>query len=68
MKTFIFSTSYFNNKADYEHRYAKWAAYYTNVELSKDKPILMIDDGSDLSLVDEEHFAVTKAEDISEKP
>jgi len=67
MNTFIFCTSYFDNKADYEHRYAKWAAYYSNIELKKDKPILMIDDGSDLSLVDDKIFAVTKAEDLTEE-
>ena len=66
MKTFIFCTSHFNNEADYEHRYAKWAAYYANVELTQNRPILMIDDGADLSLVKEEHFAVIKANDISE--
>jgi len=65
MKTFIFCTSYFDSEADYKHRYAKWAAYYSNVELRKDKPILMIDDGSDLSLIDEEHFAVIKAGDLT---
>jgi len=66
MKTFLFCTSYFDNEADYKHRYAKWAAYYSSIELSKDDPILMIDDGSDLSLVEDEYFAVIKADDISE--
>ena len=66
MNTFIFCTSYFDNKADYEHRYSKWAAYYTNIELSKDKPVLMIDDGSDNSLINDENFAVIKAEELSE--
>ena len=66
MKTFLFCTSYFDNEADYRHRYSKWAAYYSNIELTKDKPVLMIDDGSDLSLVEEEHFAVIKASDITE--
>ena len=46
MKSFIFCTSYFKNESEYVSRYLKWINFYKNLEFSKDKPLILIDDGS----------------------
>ena len=55
MGSFIFCTSFFNSEAQYRERYLRWIDYYSGIELSKDKPLVIIDDGSpDLSFVGSE--------------
>jgi len=64
MKTFIFCTSYFDNKIIYKKRYLKWVNYYLDHPLTEDKELFLVDDGSDLEFVDRDHINVIQEDQI----
>ena len=64
MKTFIFCTSYFDNKIVYKKRYLKWINYYLDHPLTDDKEIFLIDDGSNLDFVDRDLVNIIQEDQI----
>ena len=52
MKSFIFCTSYIRSEKEKAKRYEKWINYYRNLPFSSDKPMFVIDDGSDEKYLD----------------
>ena len=51
MKSLIFCTSYVSDADCRDNRYQRWIDYYKGLSFSSDKPLFLIDDGSD-----EEHL------------
>ncbi|MAH46086.1 hypothetical protein CMI37_09650 [Candidatus Pacearchaeota archaeon] len=47
MKSFIFCTCYIGSEEARLKRYEKWINYYKGIPFSDDKPLFVIDDGSD---------------------
>lgn len=68
MKSFIFCTSYFENKESYQLRYQKWIDYYLNMPFSKDKELFVIDDGSDKETYLNFKGTIINEEDLSNRP
>jgi len=55
MKSFVFCTSFFESEDHYDTRISRWVNYYKSLEFTKDKPLVIIDDGSpDISFCDKE--------------
>ena len=67
MKSFIFCTSFFENEEHYESRVLRWVNYYKNLEFSKDKPLVIIDDGSPDTSFCSKEFNIIDAENLPDK-
>ncbi len=58
----LFCTSYFDTEEVYQKRYRKWIDYYSGHPFCRDKDLFLIDDHSDLRLVDGDIHVIGESE------
>ena len=65
MKTLIFCTSFFDTEELYQKRYQKWIDYYSHHTFTNDKYMYLIDDCSNLELINDDLVNIIKENHLS---